>query len=706
MPIGRTVAPRGILLLSAAFAALTVATPAAAQENVFILLDRLIFGTGTAKIAIDTPQAVTTLEQKDMDQRQPDTLADLFKGVPGVGIAGASSRALGQAFNIRGIGTTEQTASEERIKVTVDGAPKYFEGYRMGAFFGDLDLYKRVEVLRGPASATLYGSGTIGGVIAFTTKDAGDFLSEGKTSALRFKASYGSNGDPLGLGVIYAHRAGNAEFLAALNTSDGGEIEDGAGAAILGTEHESVSGLLKGKFTFGQDNDQSVTLSFSRTDVDLKDTQVVQTGGASNFPVFGKADIATVDDTATLSWNNSFADSDLFDLTVQLSYTDTAVSKRNFHDSAPGVSCAPGNFLILCDSDYGYATTTLKVENTSDLSTGGWDNFITIGTQASHQDRTASSSLGSFAFHPEGTDKRAGIYAQGEFTWNDKLVLMTGARVDFGNRAPSAAVIEAGGEAGHNDAASLNLAALYKFNETFAVFGSAAKTERMPNLDELYTSSGTRIPSLNLKNEDATTFELGFTVQKDGLLAEDDSFKLKATLFHNDLTNLIATNSGAPSGSPNFVNISKAKIWGGEIEASYDADSWFGQLAYSNVKSTGPVRAGTAVRTLYENPAENVVLTLGAKLPNQNLVIGWRGSYFDAITTVSASTQTPSPVTTAAYDTHDLFVTWSPDQGALAGIQVNFGVDNLFNKAAKNSLSQDNIPGRNVKISVAKTFEW
>ena len=144
------------------------------------MLGRIIFGTGTAKVAIDTPQAVTAREQGDLDRAQPNTAGDVLKGIPGVQATGSSARPLGQAFNIRGIGNTEQTASEARIAVSVDGAPKFFEQYRLGSFFGDFELFKRVEVLRGPASSTLYGAGAIGGAIAFTTKDASDFHPRGQ----------------------------------------------------------------------------------------------------------------------------------------------------------------------------------------------------------------------------------------------------------------------------------------------------------------------------------------------------------------------------------------------------------------------------------------------------------------------------------------------------------------------------------------------
>ncbi len=163
MPI-RTRAQRAQLLCSVPLI-LICAGPVAAQESdgFFQVLGRIILGTGTAKVAIDTPQAVSTIEAEELERDQPANIGDLFKAVPGIQGTGSPARPLGQAFNIRGIGTFDQSSSESRIAVTVDGAPKFYESYRMGSFFSDLDLFKRVEVLRGPASSTLYGSGAIGG---------------------------------------------------------------------------------------------------------------------------------------------------------------------------------------------------------------------------------------------------------------------------------------------------------------------------------------------------------------------------------------------------------------------------------------------------------------------------------------------------------------------------------------------------------------
>lgn len=696
-------------LLCSATALALISSPVSAQEEgVFQILGRLILGAGSAKVAIDTPQAVTSLEQEDLDRAQPSNLGDVFKAIPGVQAAGASARALGQAFNIRGIGNSEQTASEARIIVTVDGAPKFFEQYRMGSFFGDLDLFKRVEVLRGPASSTLYGSGAIGGAVAFTTKDAADFIPEGRTTTLQFKSGFDSNGNARKLGLIFATRQGAAEYLGALNLSDSKALTDGAGNLLAGTAHQRVSSLLKGKWALA--DDQSLTLSLSRTATDLDDTLVAQTGGAA-VAGFGTSDVRAVDDTVTLAWTHGFADTPLLDLTVQLSYTDTSVAKDDF---SFGSLCAPGRNQVLCDSDYGYATTSLKVENRAEFSVGSWENHLTAGLQLSEQTRSATSSAGPLAFHPEGTDRKAGAYLQAEMTWNDRLTLIPGVRVDFGDIRPGAGAAAAGATAQSDRAVSPKLAVMYKLSDQVSVFGSVSRTERLPTLDELYSTeaesfspitglySAARSASLNLEKETADTIELGATYQTEGLLSVNDSLQLKATAFHNDLTNMIAASARPVSPAPGltpvayFSNIAAARLWGAELEVSYDSDFWFSSLAYSHVKS----KDKTTGLTLADTPAENLALTVGAKLPDHNMTIGWRGYYFDKITTASATTSG------SAYDTHDLFVTWSPDTGVLAGLDVNLTVENLFNAQYRNNLSLDPSPGRTAKLSVTKAVTW
>ena len=83
-------------------------------------LQRLVIGAGQEKVAIDTPQAVSVIEQEDLDSDQPATIGDVIREIPGVNVTG-SDRLLGQNFNIRGIGAPETTG--DGLVSTVMGVP-------------------------------------------------------------------------------------------------------------------------------------------------------------------------------------------------------------------------------------------------------------------------------------------------------------------------------------------------------------------------------------------------------------------------------------------------------------------------------------------------------------------------------------------------------------------------------------------------------
>ncbi|MFP4274055.1 MAG: TonB-dependent receptor domain-containing protein [Paracoccaceae bacterium] len=701
---------RGRLAGSAALAAL-LAGGAGAQEagtQAFTPLGRIVLGAGAEKVAIDTPQAVTVLEQEDIDRAQADTVGELFRDVPGVQAAG-SSRVLGEAFNIRGIGNAEQTASEARIVVTVDGAPKFFEQYRTGSFFGDPALYKRVELLRGPASSTLYGSGAIGGVVNFTTKDASDFLDEDETGALRFSAGLSSNGDGRSGGLIFASRPDeDAEFLFALNRGTAEEQEDGDGTTLAGSGYERWSGLMKGTFHFGESRDQSLRLSWSRSDSDLDDTVVAQTGGAA-VAGFGTANIRAVDDTAVIGWSHEGAGNPWLDLDVTLSWSRTEVTKRDF---SMGAMCAPGIFLVLCDNDAAYETLTLKAENTVEFGGGAWDNYLTFGAQISGQERTAGSSLGTMPFHPEGDDRRFALYAQGEFVWNDRLTLIPGLRLEQVWQEPGAGAAAAGARDREFSAVSPKLAVMYDLGADWSVFGSVARTERVPTLDELYSSEGEvqrgpmyfapRSPSLNLDPETATTVELGLSYEGFDVISPGDSLLAKITAFDNRIDDMIATtprpSAPAPglAAVPYFSNIDEARIRGLELESAYEADRWFGRMAWSMVRSED-LSTGD---TLTDTPADTLSLTLGGKMPEHGLRYGWRGLWASDITTASATTSGDS------YVTHDLFVDWTPETGPLEGFTLAFAVENLTDETYRPNLQLDNEAGRNFKIALTREITW
>ncbi len=706
----------GRLLSTVAIAAL-IAAPAAAQDGGGTFLGRLVFGAGQQKVAIDTPQAVTAVEQEDLDREQPATVGEMFRNVPGVQTAG-SDRPLGLAFNIRGIGLTEQTASEARIAVTVDGVPKFYEQYRLGSFFSEPELYKRVEVLRGPASATLYGSGAIGGAINFTTKDAGDFLPDGKNNAVRLKFGLDSNGEGGFVSGIYATRtSAGSEFLAALGYRENDDFKAGEDLVVPGSESRSASALLKGTFRLG--GNQTVRLSWQRFESDTDRAALAQTGGSTNtgfsntLNTFGYVKRDVTDDTVAVSWD-AVTDSDWLNPRVQLSWSNTAVSQRdavNLDGEPQACSPTPSNNNVFCDVDYAYRTLSLKAENTATVTGAGWDAWLTFGLQASTQKRVAESA-GPLNFHPQGRDNKVGLYAQAEIEVGDRLTIIPGARVDFARRRPGEGV--QGGSSVSDTATALTLAAMYRVTDDFSVFGSVARTQRLPTLDELYSWSATKPPAVDLDKETAIAVELGVAYSRQDVFRSGDSLQIKATAFKNRINDFITTTPNVADAAF-FFNAEDANFWGAEIEAGYETERFFTRLAYSNVRgkaegvSIVPATLGQSYAyTPSSTPAENVALTLGFRIPDRGLEFGWRATFVDGITTSTRSTTTGS-LTTATYrpyDVHDVFVTWKPQAGALQGFDVQFGVENVFDKSYQNNLSLDPGRGRTFKLSLAKALTW
>lgn len=694
-----------------------VAQQGAVAQNVnatnITLLERLVIGAGAPKVAINTPQAVTVLNQEDLDKAQAATTGGLFATVPGVAIVG-SQRQFGEAFNIRGIGTTENSSDGSRIVINVDGAPKFNEQYRMGSFFSDPELYKQVEVLRGPASSTLYGSGALGGVINFTTKDASDFIQDGDTGALRVKTSYDSNGAGTLTSAVLAQQVNETfEILAAGNWRRRDTIQQANGNMLSGSAFNTLSGLVKGTAHFGDNNEQKLSLSYQRWFSDAKDQAYAQTGTSASF---GIIDRTVVDQTAVLVWENPATDNPWVDIKASLSYSETTNDQTNHRTALGGPrtvigSVLPGlgtvtadnNLGILLDTRYGYKTWQLKADNTVEWIGDGFENYLTAGFQASTQDRTATRPDTTIVLpqHPQGTENKFGVFAQNEFIWAEKLTLTAGARGDFHwvNSTSGAANVE-------GSAFSPKLSAHYELTDNIGVFASYAHTERMPTIDELYSVGTRRTASFNLKKESAETYEAGFALSGNDLLESGDSAALKTTAFYSDLTNLIAVNPTPPVGSTNtyYGNVGKARIYGVEVEASYDSELLYASLAYGLTIGDDLV-TNTPLTTVAQSKA---ALTVGIRNVEYDFDVGARLTIADkgrhVLNVVNG--QQVGDGTANAYATVDLFATWKPDTGPLAGTEFQAGIDNLLNADYRQNLAADRSTGRTFKISVAKQFGW
>lgn len=687
-----------VVLLSGAAITVLVGVPQVAAQDqnqngkYVTLLERLVIGAGAPKVAIDTPQAVTVVDQEDIDRKQATTIKDIFDAVPGVAIIG-SDRVLGESFNIRGIGTAENSGDESRIIVNVDGAKKFYEQYRMGSFFSDPELYKQVEVLRGPASSTLYGSGALAGVINFTTKGGSDFIKDGMTGAVRIKGQYSSNGNGTLTSGLLAHRFNEGfDVLATGNWRRSADFDLANGSTLSGSAFESLSGLIKGTARFGENDEQLLSVSYQKWLSNAKDQDYAQTGTNN---AFGKVDRDVTDQTAVLHYENADQDNPWVDLKANLSYSDTYVKQT-------GASPAVGS---LGEAEYGYKTWQASLENTSEFAGENWKNFLTYGAQFTYQDRIAFSTKPlvspEITTHPEGRDSRLGLYTQNEFVLDDKLTVIVGARGDFVWQAPT---LTTKGRHDIEDVAfSPKIAAMYDFNDNFSIFGSVAHTERLPTLDELYQYDTGRTPSLDLKKEGSNSYEAGFAISGYELIQDGDQASVKVTGFYNDLTDMIEATA-RNSGLPYFRNIGSATIYGVEIEGDYESEFLFGRLAYT--ASVGKNNITNA--DLTSIPGHKLVLTVGGRAPEYDLEYGVKATLVAATPTgvAIANDMTGKAKGEPAYASFDLFSSWKPQSGPLAGTEAQFSIENIFNADYRDNQNPDRSKGRTFKLTLAKQFDY
>lgn len=161
------------------------------------LKEVVVSGSRNEQLSDDLPMSVDVINAKDIEEGQIRDIRDAAKSLPNVsvkraparfGLVGGSSdgRDGNAGFNIRGL-------DGNRVLLLVDGirAPRsyVFGNFAFGRDSFSIDLLKRIEIVRGPASV-LYGPDGLAGLVNFITYKPADFLSEGQAIGGRASTSY------------------------------------------------------------------------------------------------------------------------------------------------------------------------------------------------------------------------------------------------------------------------------------------------------------------------------------------------------------------------------------------------------------------------------------------------------------------------------------------------------------------------------------
>ncbi|MEI4262163.1 TonB-dependent receptor domain-containing protein [Roseovarius sp. D0-M9] len=671
-----------------ALVCLSVAATAAAQDDPGFL-GTLVLTGGKRDLSYGTALARTVVDEEEIKDRQASTVAQLIDSVPGVTLVNGTTPQ-GSGINIRGFGANTTFGSDQKIAVQIDGASVGSEElYRIGTqLFTDPMLYRQVEVLRGTIGSFAYGSGIVGGVVKLETKDASDFTGGVPGFGGSQTLEYSSNGDGWATSTNLAWMpTDGVEFLLNYTLRDQGDLKAGDGTTIGNSSFRTPSWLAKGKFTFGEDDAQSLTLSYSETVADDKDVpydQFETTAGS-----FGRVDRRTDTSQAVAEYRYNPA-SDLIDLRANLSYADQKIDVDYIDGSSPfqggqsvAAFCASPFTAVIC-ADNRYQTTKLTVSNRAIFNTGAVAHDMLAGGEVIRKERLDAASS------PGGEDRRFAIFVVDEMSIG-QFTATPALRYEH-SRIESSVPLAGVPDNYEKDALMGGLALAYDFGNGLSVFGSAAYTEGLPIIDDLGTTA-TALRRIGM-SEKSHTFEIGAEYTGVDVFAQGDSFTIRGNVYQTELWDVTSYTVAGSTGS----ELDSVESRGVELEASYGmASGVYFDLAghLGDGTEVNPDRTSTTWRN---SPADRVQLTVGKKWDDA-LDLSWEVVH-------AADRRDALNADLPDNTVHNLRATWRPEQSWAAGTEVRFGVENLLDDDYVGHLSSPTrkAPGRTFKVSLTKTF--
>ncbi len=619
-----------------------------------------VTATGSPEPAYGALSPSSVWTQGELQPLQPDGVAGILDLVPSVTTQTTPSDP-GAAVSVRGL------QDFGRVNVTVDGARQNFQKSGHGAngtFYFDTEMLKAVDVTRGP-SATISGSGAIGGVVSFTTLDADDVLDADETVAVRLKSTLETNApSAMGHGEAAMRLGDGLAVVGAATWRDAGDFAVGGGETIISAQ-DLVSGLAKARYR--PDDAHDVTLSALHYDSSFDDALV---DGASS---------RAVSDTYTLGYRYT-PEAAWADLTARTYYTTTRLTHEDRKDGG---------------ETYEIGTVGLDLFNTSRFETGRIAHALTYGVDAFHDQVDTSDPAGSSDdLTPSGQRVVYGAYVQDAAELTDWLEVVGALRLD-GYRLSGNGIVNQGTHV------SPKLTIGVTPFDPVTLYATYAEGYRAPSITETLidgfhpppVSTGRFIPNPDLRPEVAHSLEGGIDLRKDGLLRDDDRLRAKLGVFRNRVDDYIEQvfEIFPIPGGYQYRNVAEATLEGVELEVSYDAGFAFGSFS-------GQMMRGVDESTreeLRSVPPDRLVAILGVRAFDRALELGTR------ITAVGAKDGAEQiGLVGDAYQLVDLFAAWRFDDDTHANVTLS----NLFDRRYTQYPNGSPSPGFNAKFSFTTKF--
>jgi hemoglobin/transferrin/lactoferrin receptor protein len=657
------------------------ATPTKAASGKTTRLDKITVVSRTGESAMETMASASHVDQEEIERRMASTPTDVLFGVPGI-TGQADARRANSSVNIRGL------QDNGRVAVIVDGARQDFQRSGHGTsstFWIDPELIQSVDVIRGPVANT-YGSGAIGGVVFFDTKDAGDFLHSDENWAVSETGRYESNGNGWTTSTTGAYRlSDSADILGNIVYRDYGAYKDGDGDRQPGTGFDVLSGMLKG--TFRPTDYSELKFGWIGTSDGWNET-------SRGIPRY---DLDLEQNTFTTRYNITDPDRTWLDLHINASYNKAKLDQTALVDIPSRYDPVTGLPIPVpagSVSTYDIGTLSFDIWNTSRFQTGAVSHELTYGGDwISDRVDTGGATGGDSFYTPSGRRTVWGAYVQDKASW-EWLEIVAGLRYDNYN-------LKGGGVDNSGSRVSPRITVGVTPFESAGLdglqfYGTYAEGYRSPALSETLISglhpSGFTFPFLpnpGLKPETGKTWEIGVNYRTDGLIQGTDALRVKAAYFHNDVDNYIDLNDFVPptvstcpavppgmlGGCAQYQNYANAKIDGFELEGYYDADWGYLGLSASFINGHTVSYDGVS-EDLNTIPSSQVTGQLGLRFFEDKLLVGSEIQFNGKPKGNPIAKDYTLVNAFASYRVNDNF-------------KFDFRVDNIFNEKYFNAFNHD-----------------
>jgi hemoglobin/transferrin/lactoferrin receptor protein len=660
----------------AVIGALWVAADAESAAGPVELETVTVTATKTEHLAFEVAGSVSVVAAETIEAEQPQSLNDILKALPNIELF-SGPRRLGEEANIRGF-------SDERIVTTLDGARQNFSIGHQGRFVLEPDLLKQVEVYRG-ANSALYGSGALGGVIALTTKDPSDFLEAEEILGAWLKGGFQSvNDEWLGSLAVFGRLGPSLEYLGHFSYRDSSDIKLGNGETLADSAERSIAG--SGKLYW-----RPLPYHKLRASIDQFHTE-------GDFPA---------NPQSVPSRDNEVADTDIERRTYTIGYRYDDPQNPWARIEATAYQTEIDEDLRRLMSGIGTATefntTGFDLRNSSRFAFGGerLRQVFAYGVEYYKDEQQGTQDRQPRGSFPDAEADVYGFYLQDEIMLFEHVSLIPGFRYDHYD-------LEAGAQGQRQESEiSPKVGLLLHPTGWLTLWGNYAEGFRVPTLPEMFAEGlhfrgfppfapdNFFVPNPNLRPETTRSWEGGLRTHWDGLFTSSDKLRLQAAYFDTEARDLIDLVVDITGGTTTSRNLTNARLFGYEAELNYEALHFFAGIGYSQARGKDE-DTGAPLTAI---PADKLVAQLGVRDPGWGLSTGLQSRFVDR------QDRVPEGVPeTPGYAVYDLYASWLPGSASLWGLRVDFGIDNLTDKAYRRHLSVLDEARQNFKISVSYQF--